>query len=195
MHHQSGNHIGQPYQLRRTDDEVGEGGRFGRCVRVRFVAPVICAICWNSLVVGTRLTKINIHHYHISILFACPSILQNGSSVAAPAVCVGEHAVLRLRPRRLQWETVFKPIDSFKPLVLSQEEEEKERDTKETIEERNGGDAVATNGASDAAAAADKEAADNRRRAKEEEAMADSGDKKDIGTEKSLDESNQNIQP
>lgn len=98
----------------------------------------------------------------------------------------------------LQWATVFRPIDSCKPLVLSQDEveEEKERDTKETIEEKNGD---VNSGSNQSQSETDKEAADNRRRAKEEEANADSGDKKDIGTEKakadSPEKTKQNIQP
>lgn len=72
-----------------------------------------------------------------------------------------------------QWATVFGPIDSCKPLVLSQDEveEEKERDTKEENGDVNGGSNQSET---------DKEAADKRRRAKEEEANAE----KDLGTEK-----------
>lgn len=97
---------------------------------------------------------------------------------------------------------MFRPIDSCKPLVLSQdaeaEEEEKDRDTQETIEAKNG-DATAAKNNNQSAAAAVQEA-DNRRRAKEEEANADSGDKKDQGTEKagareSPEKTKQNIQP
>lgn len=93
----------------------------------------------------------------------------------------------------LQWATVFRPIDSCKPLVLSQDEveEEKERDTKETIEEKNGN----VNSGSNQSETDKEAAADNRRRAKEEEA----NDKKDIGTEKakadSPEKTKQNIQP
>lgn len=93
-----------------------------------------------------------------------------------------------------QWETVFGPIDSCKRFVLSQDEvdEEKERDTKE-VEERNGDMKQSES------TVADKEA-ENRRRAKEEEANADSGDKKDLDTEKAMAEkspekSKQSIQP
>lgn len=94
---------------------------------------------------------------------------------------------------------MFRPIDSCKPLVLSQDEEEKDRDTQETIEEKS---AAGGDGHSETTDPADKEAAaaEKRRRQKEEEANADSTDKKDVGTEKAggkspAKQAKQNIQP
>lgn len=97
---------------------------------------------------------------------------------------------------------MFRPIDSCKPLVLSQDEEEKDRDTQETIDEKNGDGVGATNNSGSNQSDEATAAADHRRRAKEEEANADSGDRKDVGTEKangaakeSPEKKKQNIQP
>lgn len=88
-----------------------------------------------------------------------------------------------------QWESVFRPIDLFKPsVVLSQEE--KEKDTKEMAPVEGNGDVVnnennnnnnnnnssSNNNISEKTAAA---------AAKEREAMGGDDDKKDSGTEKS----------